>query len=68
MGESTQYPCAKALSEGCGATPPGILSPARKGETGEAVEHLETALRLEPDYADARRELARLRGTDANAR
>jgi Flp pilus assembly protein TadD len=38
---------------------------AGKGDTAAALTHLEAALQLDPDYSDARRELAKLRGPPA---
>jgi tetratricopeptide (TPR) repeat protein len=39
-----------------------------RGNIPTAIEHLEAALRLEPGYVDARRELDKLRGANANRR
>ena len=39
---------------------------AMRGQRADAIEHLEAALRLERGYTDARRELDKLTGGNAN--
>jgi Tfp pilus assembly protein PilF len=39
---------------------------ALKGDTAAAVTHLERALQIDPNYADARAELQKLRGPNTH--